>query len=226
MTQMENLTEYVQAMKTVKRFKNLFLVLILLSILFQLNSFILLEFTTVLDKPEPTTFEEATASLEEENLPPTPEKPQPLTPREAYLKTMDWGLPITKFVAMACTTLLVFTLMLAGGLSLLAHGKGTTELVGSMFWAVILLGMVIPWQQVYNSSVACGALFNTMELTLSRDAYHLLAQPSLQDKIFFYGRFLVYPAAAFLVWWIVVVKFAHGYRKLTMVEPKTTSVGM
>jgi len=235
MTQSVNLTEYVQAFKPVKRFKNLFLLLILVSVLFQVNSFILLEFTTVLETPKKAQSNEnetegtpipTDVATPPTTLPATPSAtPSAPTTAERYHKALHWALPITKFAALACGVLLVISLMFAGALSLLGRGSGTQQLIGAFFWSVILLGMLIPWQQVYSSSKACGALYSFMDLTQARDLFHL-GQQTLADKVFFYGRFLAYPAAAFVVWLIVAFKFAGGYRKLTAAEPKPTSAGM
>ncbi|MBN1941840.1 MAG: hypothetical protein JW849_00950 [Phycisphaerae bacterium] len=223
MTQSVNLAEYTLAMKTVKRFKNLFLLLILVSVLFQANSFILLEFTHLLEPSE----SETSAESEDPSFPPGLVKPTPPTPKaaEVYLQVMRWALPITKFLALACGVMLAISLMFAAGLSLLGRGQGTPQVVGAFFWSVILLSMVIPWQQVYASSVACGALYSAMELQQARDLFRVSDKTAL-DVAFFYGRFLAYPALAFVIWWIVAVKFAGGYRRMTAVEPKPTSVGM
>lgn len=224
MSQPVNLTEYVQAMTTVKRFKNLFLLLILLSLLFQANTFVMLEFTEVLDSPGETQLDED--EMEESEIPADIVEPKSGGPSfaEVYRKTMFWALPVTKFVALAMGTLLVVAMMYAGALSLLGRGHGTAQLIGAFFWSLILLAMLIPWQQVYSASIACGALYNSMELIQAYDLFHT-SEPTAWDTVFFYGRFLAYPALAFLVWLIVAMKFAGGYHKLLVGEPKSTSVG-
>lgn len=217
MTQSVNLTEYVQAMKTVKRFKNLFLLLILVSVLFQVNTFVLLEFTTVLESPKET-------EVQGDEAPAIPadiaEPPQP-TASEIVHKVLYWLLPVTKFAALGSGVLLAISLMFAGALSLLGRGNGTQQLIGAFFWSVILLGMLIPWQQVYASSKACGAMFGYIDLLQASDLFHISEQ-TLADKAFFYGRFLAYPAAALVVWLIVAIKFAGGYRRLSQAESQPT----
>ena len=221
MTQTVNLTEYVQAMKTVKRFKNLFMFFILISVLFQANAFILREFTSVLEPPKK-------AEVEESEAPPVPSDvavPAETTAAELYYKALHWAMPITKFAALAFAVLLSISLMYGGALSLLGRGAGTRQLISAFFWSVILLGMLIPWQQVYASSQACGALYGYMEFTQARDLFHV-GEKTLADGVFFYGRFLAYPAAAFVVWLIVAFKFAGGYRKLIQAEAKPASAGI
>lgn len=225
MTQAVNLTDYVQAMKPVKRFKNLFLLLILLSLLFQTNSFVLLEFTHALESspsaPPPKADDDSGETTAE-----APKRISATSPAgEAYLHAMEWLLPITKFASMVCGLLLAISLLFAALLSLTANGRGTPQLIGAFFWSLILLAMLIPWQQVYAASVACGVMFNASELMRARDLFHVGAQ-TFQDQLFFYGRFLAYPAAVLAVWWIVAIKFAGGYRRLTTVEARPTSVGM
>lgn len=223
MTQPVNLTEYILAFKTVKRFKNLFLLLILLCVAFQAGSFILLEFTTVLDAPEKQQLQEG--ETQDEFSPSAAAEPTSPTAGETYKKILHWLLPATKFAALAGGVLLVISLMFAGALSLLGRGSGTRKLIGAFFWSVILLGMLIPWQQVYASSLACGVTYNWMELTQARDLFDL-GQKTTADAIFYYGRFLAYPAVAFLVWLIVACKFVGGYRRLSVAEAKPASAGM
>jgi hypothetical protein len=95
-------------------------------------------------------------------------------------------------------------------LSLIGRLGGMAGLIGAFFWSTILLAMVVPWQQVLpGSSMACGALFNFAELTARRAAWSG-ADATLQQSVFYHGRFLAYPLAAALVWLIVQVKFARG----------------
>ncbi len=212
MAQTVNLTEYVQAMKTVRRFKTLFTLLILLSILFQLNAFILHEFTPALEPAvQAQTDEDAEAPVAAKEA----EAP---TTASVYQTSLHWAMPITKFAALACASLLVVLLMYAGALSLLGHGSGTSQLISAFGWSVILLGMLIPWQQVYSSSQACGALYSYMDFTQARDLFHIKEGVTFADNAFFYGRFFAYPILAFVVWLIVVCKFAGGYRKLILAE--------
>jgi hypothetical protein len=215
MNQRANATEYLLALKTIKRFKTLLLLLILLTLLYQVSSFILVEFTSLVDLPQWTSrvgsadsrpAEVATGAVE--------------NAKRLYSQALNWTLPITKFIALASTTVLVLCLICAGQLALLAGGTGARQMVGAFCWSLILLAMVIPWQQVYQSCKACGALYSLGELVGLYDAFHV-SPPTVSDRILYYGRFLGYPGLALLVWLMTAIRFAGGYRRLTSAPAAT-----
>ncbi len=198
-------TEYALAIQSVKRFKNLLLLLFLLTVLVQGAAFVLLEFTDVLNAPPPKNV--AVEAADEESTS-TSADVETLCP--VWSETLHWALPATKFFALVFSGLLAMVLMLAVKLSLLGRGAGTRRFLGAFFWSLILLAIVVPWQQVYHGNLACGALYSFGELIRGHNAFHALTTPTVADAMFYYARFLAYPTVVLLVWLLVAIRSAGG----------------
>jgi len=134
-------------------------------------------------------------------------------------RALRWVLRGTKFLGLVASMLLVLTLMFAVMLSLLGRLGGTAGLMGAFFWSLILLPMLVPWQQVLQSPFACGALFNLDNLTSWTARVRAswgASSPAARDLVFYYARFLVYPAVALLVCLVIQVKFAAGLKRMAL----------
>jgi len=212
--------EYAEAFAAVKRGKNLFLLLVLLAIGVQLGAFILVEFVGVLGPRKavetqvsplaPTTAPAAMAGGE-------------LTATDKACQTwrtvLSWALPAAKFLAPTACMLLVLMLLFAVKLSLIGRLGGIAGLVGALLWSVILLALVAPWQQIFKGSLACGAMSSYGEMVNWVNKFHAPADgkaSGMTDQIFFYARFIAYPAMALLVWLVVQVKFARGCGRMNI----------
>ena len=205
-------SEFASAMKPVRTAKCIFLLLILVSLVVQAAGFVLLEFTTQMDTPSAVEGETSVSTPPAETTP-AASKEQPRALRDAF----HWILPITKFLALVCGVLVVISLMFLAALSLLGQGQGSLRLLSAFCWSLVLLAMVIPWQRIFQSSLACGALYNLGELTKWYDSIHT-GQSNLMKKIFYFARFLGYPGLTLLVWIVVLVKSDGGYRRLVSGE--------
>ena len=87
-------------------------------------------------------------------------------------------------------------------------------LISAFFWSLILLAMLIPWQQVLaRNTIACGALWNLGEMAARRATWGG-ADADWNGALLFYTRFLGYPGAALLVWLVVHVKFTRACSRL------------
>ena len=206
-------SEFASAMKPVGTAKCIFLLLILVCLVVQTAGFVLLEFTALMDAPSAAAEGEKSVSTPPAETMPAASKEQPRALRDAF----HWILPITKFLALACGVLVVISLMFLAALSLLGQGQGSRRLLSAFCWSLILLVMVIPWQRVFQSSLACGALYNLGELTKWYDSIHT-GQGDLMKKIFYFARFLGYPGLTLLVWIVVLVKSGGGYSRLVSGE--------
>ena len=206
-------SEFASAIKPVKTARCLFLLLILVGLLVQAAGFVLLEFTDLMDTPSAAAEGEKSASTLPAETTPATSKEQSRTLRYAF----RWILPITKFLALVCGVLVVISLMFSAALSLLGQGQGSRGLLSAFCWSLVLLAMVFPWQRVFQSSLACGALYNLGELTKWYDSIHT-GQGDLMKKIFYFARFLGYPGLTLLVWIVVLVKSGGGYSRLVSGE--------
>lgn len=213
MNQYVDSSETVSAMKSIKTAKNAFLLLIFLALAVQASGFILLESTDLMDTSSTAPAGELSSAAQPPDQPPATSKEQAQILREAF----GWILPITKFLGAVCGVLVVISLMYAGALSLLAQGRGAKLMISAFCWSLLLLAMVIPWQQIFRGSLACGALYNLSELTTWYDSIHT-AQSDMTANILYFARFLGYPGLTLLVWIVVLGKSAGGYKRLVSPE--------
>lgn len=183
--------EYGEAFGAVRAGKNLFFWLVGLVILAQLAAFILVHFVGVLgpaDKPDP------------------------------WRDMLTWVLPATRFLAPAACMMLAMMLLLAVKLSLVGRLGGMKGLIGALLWSVLLLALLAPWKRMFGGTLACGAPWDLGELEL----WLKRVTPAAPEKvptatwILFYARFIAYPGIALLVWLIVQLKFAGGYKKMNI----------
>ena len=189
--------EYEDAFRPVKRGKNLYMLLVAVAILVQLGAFVLAEFT--------------------EMLGPVGAAPKDQT-AETLRVVLVWAMPIAKFVAPVACGVAILLLLFAVKLSLIGRLGGIGGLVGALLWAVLLLVLVTPWQQVLRGSMATGALCNLPDLLRGVSEMKNPAAgkaPEIMDQVLYYGRFIAYPVVALLVWGIVQCKFARGYKAMT-----------
>lgn len=214
-------TEFALAMRSVKRAKNIFLWLILLCLLAQGAGFVLGAFTQLGPRPivAPNHVEPAATTQPADSSASSPGD-EPTT----WNDLLRWVLPAAKFLAMAATFLLLAPLWFAALVALQRQGAGVGSFIGSLFWALVLLAMVFPWQQLLRTSLACGALYNFGDLRIALD--HVRADGAgLWDHVLFYLRFAAYPLVTFVVWLIVQLKFAAGYsRGMSTGEVRTPPV--
>lgn len=204
-------TEFAQAMRSVKRAKNVFLWLILLCILVQGASLVVAGFTELGGKPIIAPDEvpaEAPAATQPASAPAEDGPPEAAT----WNDLLRWVLPGTKFIAMVSGFLLLAPLWFAGLVALQRQGAGVAGFVSALFWALVLLAMVFPWQQLLRTSLACGALYNFGELAAGLETLRPGAG-GFGAHLVFYLRFVGYPLLTVLVWGLVQIKFAGAYSR-------------
>lgn len=132
---------------------------------------------------------------------------------------LDWLLPATKFAAMAAAVLLVFTVALTLNLSIAGRRPGLADAVSAFFWSILLLAVLVPWQQVQAGSFASGALFNVTELQRWRAE---AAEPV--DRTLYYARFLAFPALAGVLAVMTLLKLARSLKAMAGVAESHVSV--
>jgi hypothetical protein len=197
--------EYFDAFKVARCGKNLLMAIILLSILVQLAGAILVEFTGLLEEAAPPAAK-AAASAPAATGPATAPAGLPLR------ATAFWLLPAVKFTALAASLLLMLILIFLVQLSLVGRLGGAAGFMRAFFLSLILLAMLVPWQQIMNSAFACGALFNLGQLEEARRQL----QDDKFSQILHYARFIAYPSLALLVLIAVQIAFGKGCKRMNV----------
>jgi hypothetical protein len=212
-------SEYAEAFRSVRAAKTFFWFLLGLAILVQVTGFSLVEFAGVLDPGMVPAKPKAAGAPARVGKPTPASQPNEGDVSRANLvrNVLSWAMPISRDAAPVLCTLLVLTLLLAVKLCLVGRLSGIAGFIGAFFWSLILLAIVVPWQRIFPSAYVMGSLFDFDELLAAaghaRQAWGAAELPLL-DKVFYYGRFLAYPAVALLVWLIVQFKFGRGARRM------------
>ncbi len=203
--------EYPAALVTVRRAKNCLWWLIVLSLVVQMVAFVSVRYIGVIDDAPgiapAKASQVATAPAE------VPDDKAAVTAWIWY-RALQWALPATKFIATAAGVLLVLTMLTAVQLSLVGRTGGVAGFVSGFFWSLLLLVFLVPWQQIINSTYACGALYNLGDLIdQTRQIIWGAKDVSLVKQIFYYDRFIGYPVFVLLMCLVVQTKFARGWRR-------------
>ncbi len=200
------LAEWAKALDSVKAAKNLFWALIGLSILIQISAFVAVN---TFDIITPVAYSNAGTQ-------PTTAEPADQTESITWwTHTLQWVLPATKFVALVASVLLSLMLLLSVKLSLVGKLSGIDGYMSSFMWSLILLMMLIPWQQALNFELASGALFNLGQLkTVLAEVKPAFGahDPTRFTRLLFHVRFAIYPITALFVLLAVQIKYARGLR--------------
>lgn len=217
MTHHINPIEFPEALRSLRSAKCWLLLFIVLCLLVQLAAFVLVDFVGVLDKTDRVAELKAKRA---EALAPAEPTTQPTTQvaagnetAELWYESLHWVLPTTKFIALVSSLLLVLTVMFSVKLSLVGRVGGPAGFISAFYWSLLLFVALIPWQQMLGSAVACGATFNLDQLIQLKPAWQIEEAP-LRACIYYFARFLAYPAVALLISLVVAAKFARGYRPL------------
>lgn len=197
--------EYAQAMRTVNVAKWLLLIVVLLSLLAAVKAVCIVSFTHLLDSPASAT----------STMPATaPAEPSGPDRSATWRYWLGVSLGIARVVGPLACLMLLATLALACGLSLLNRSGGTAKFVSSFFWSLLLLVMLTPWQSVFGEIHAAGAIPSLAEI---RNCFAYI-KPGQNAAWFdvgtYYARFLAYPVVALLVWLAVTCKFSCGYKAM------------
>lgn len=231
MEQYTDLTECAQAMRSIRAAKNVFVIIIVLAIAAQIACFSLMRFGDVLKDTSakntpmagmtrmpgsaPTTAPATSPTTAATTKPATKAKASPGS--SSFLAGKDipwqeifrWALPTTKFMGLAASILLALTMLFGVMVALVCKRPGVAPLISAFYWALMLMTVLIPWQQVYGGDFASGALFNLTEMR------QWTAQASTtMDQVVLYARFLAYPALALVLAFIVNAKFIRASRAM------------
>jgi hypothetical protein len=222
-------SEYADAFRTTATAKNVFLILLVLSLLAQIGAFVAVEFVGVVDPIHAQADRDASPvdanapadanSVEKETdgaaaKVDTTRDETELSRATIWSETLNWVLPATRFFSFVLAVLLVATLAMSVNLSLLDRLGGVAGFLAAFYWAIVLGVMVFPWQKALSGSLLCGATFSYVQLIewAQRIRPSWSGQdPTLPDRILYFGRFIAYPALALMVALVLQLRFARGY---------------
>lgn len=227
-------SEYGRAMQTLRAGKNVFWWLIVLSVLVQIAAFALVRWGGVLDTAQSRVQYSAAATH------PAPGAAKADAPTDEAVATtgaqqvevtvierrgaiwefwLDWALATTKFLAFVSALILTLLVGIHVPMSLVGRLGGAADFVRAIMWALVLLALLTPWQQVLQASVVRGALYSLGELQshtrLIRPQWRV-AEPSLWQQIIYYTRFLADPIIAGLVALVVQGRLRAGYQSMVL----------
>ena len=201
--------EFLAGLNLLRRAKNIFCFLLVLAVLIQIAAFVLVNWVNVID---------AASSVVLYGLPEGQEASGGLGEPELWYDVLMWVLPFTRIIAVVCGMLVIITMMFAASLSMISGQGGIKSFFGAFFWSLLLLAAVLPWQMIMKGSLVSGAMYNLGELIkLSQESVKPWAsqETSTWAQVPYYARFLGYPILVLMVWIVVQVKFARGFRIVT-----------
>jgi len=120
----------------------------------------------------------------------------------------------SQVAAPAACLIAIVAMSLAARLALLTRSGGVAYYISAFFWALVLLLVLIPWQQFMAGLTIVGAVPSYWQIV----QYTIQFKPAIcnaqtwQACSLFYGRYVAYPLFAIVLWIIVMVKFARGWR--------------
>jgi hypothetical protein len=218
--------EYLDALLSSKRAKNVFSLILLVCVGLQLAGFLAVQFTGLLDPlhatPAPSAEPQPAATTQPATQPATTpaatandEREQAVYRAMFWSELLHWLMPATRFLALVTAILLCLTLLMCVKLSLLDRLGGVAGFISAFYWSLILLVVLVPWQQLLGGAFATGALSNYGEMIAqvkkTRPDWGADGGDTLGTVLHF-ARFLAYPALAVVLWLVAQVKFARGYQ--------------
>ena len=215
--------QFCDALLFLSRVKGLLALLVVLCLGVQIAAFILVDFVGVTEgaaKMPSAAAAPAEAEADADAEANAPGEQQAANAAaDTWYEVVSVALAATKFVAVVSAGLLMLTLMFAVKVSLIGGVGATAGFLGAFFWSLILLAILVPWQQTIGSALASGATFNMSQL-LSRVWGVRVglggeeATAGFLRQGIYYARFLAYPIVTLLVQVLVLLKFARGVRPL------------
>ena len=220
MTHPINPIEFPEALRTLRSAKCWLLFFIGACLLLQLGAFVSVDFFGVIDSTDRVAELKAERAEALEPVDASDPATQPTTQvaggdenAELWYESLHWVLPATKFLALVSSLLLVLTVMFSVKLSLIGRVGGPAGFMSAFYWSLLLFVALIPWQQILDSAIVCGATFNLDQLVNLKPGWQDAETP-MRVWTYYYARFLAYPAVALLISLVVAAKFARGYRPL------------
>ncbi len=228
--------QFAEALASLRRARALLVTLVSLCLLAQIGAFCFLQFvsegdTTPLNVDKMTVADpgDVAAAASATAVEPVYRNGQELAASDDGYQVMFWTLSVSKFLAILLAGLLMLTLMFSVKLGLLGQLGAPAGFMAAFYWSLVLVAMLVPWQQLTRADLACGATFNLAQfLRIARQGQTNWGAPEagpLLQQVFFYARFIVYPALALVVTLLASMGFARGYRPIRESQRMAASMG-
>jgi len=198
------------AFRSVKAAKNVFMTLVALAIIGQFAGFAAVNWGGVVDELNVVSAPSSQPTTNQAD------KAKAIGSATLWNELLHWFLPACKFIAVASMLLAVLTLMFAVKLAIVGRLGGIAGFISAFFWSILLLAIVTPWQQVLGGRFVSGALYNFTELINAASRIKPswgAGEVEVFDLVLYYARFIAYPLVGLLVWLVVMLKFAGGYKE-------------
>lgn len=203
-----NSTEFLSAMKSLKRAKNFFTLLIILGLLIQAAGFIVLYcYGSEINAVKIIHYQHS---------------PQTMVLSDQALhwnNVFIWAFSVSKLLALFGGGMLVMTIMFTSIFALTGGGMGMRYFVSAFLWSLFVMALLSPWQNILRGGLFSGALYSLDELRFWLQKIQPLTSGEEQlgffQQVRFFAQFLGYPFVSLLVLIMMLLKYAKGYKQLT-----------
>ncbi len=198
-----NSTEFTSGMKTLRRAKNFFSLLIILSLLVQIAGFIIIYFCgSKINATEIIYSQQST-----------------LCGQECALSAiLFWAFMVSKLLAMFSGCILVLILTFTSLFVIVGGGTGTKNFISTFLWSLLILVLVSPWQNILQGCLLNGALYSIAELQAAIVQLQPIAGEEIKlsfiQGVEFFSRFIGYPAVTIIVVILMLIKYSQGFKQL------------
>ena len=185
------------AMKSVKRAKCVFMLLVVLMLVVQLAAMAVAYWGGVLDGDR----------------------------ADKWKTAITWAFQMTTFPALIAALLLSLTILFSVKLALLGRLDGLAKLLSAFYWSLILVALLLPWRHLFPPELAPGLMENLDNLPQWTQAVKPeLAEESatLFDQIAYFAARAVFPVVLLLICLVVHLKFTRGRRQISEIETVET----
>ncbi|RKY23878.1 MAG: hypothetical protein DRP83_08495 [Planctomycetota bacterium] len=203
MSQRMDSTEFASAVKTLKRARSFFSLLVALALLVQLGGFVMLYFF------RETINVDALASFQ-----------QSLEAGKVvwnWHNVMFWAVNMSKLLALFSGCMVVAILAITNLVVIVGGGKGARLFITASLWSLLLLLLVSPWQDILRGGLLRGALYNldTLRTWIAEMPGPKSGELKLDfHAVRFFAQFMGYPIISLLVLIMSLVRFGQGYRQI------------
>jgi len=175
---MEPARDYLLALETLRKSKNILMLVAILAPTLHLAAWIAVQFWGVLDVRAgrmPAASAQAHAGVTEATV---PSGSGTQTPSDAAARVDRWdaalrgGLPLAEFIGRSAMVLLIATLTLAVLVCLVGRLSGVSDLISALYVAIFVGVLFIPWERIAPSETNAFCVFTTVEKLKQRYDAH------------------------------------------------------
>lgn len=208
-------SEYAQAMRSIRRAKNIFLTVLLVCLLVQIVVFLLVHVIGirchVLAEPESVIG----------SLMATQPASAPAAQTVPVVNWKNWNswslwlhyaLPGTMALGMLSALLVSLSILFGVKIAILGRRPGLATMISSFFWSLIVLVLMVPWHLAMPGGLATGATFSLGDLLWWQSRLDHAQWPLI---VIFYARFAGLLGVALLATIVMQTKFILASRAIS-----------